>query len=226
LGDDFLKKGDLIWAAGMAAAVLFMLHPAFNGVYVSVNLAHPFLMGFAKFFVLATMGELLTLRIVRGAWTKPSGLLYRAGVWGIIGMATTLMFDVFAGGVSLALEKGLLPGGDSRLAFAFFTSAIANLAFAPTFMSVHKVTDALIDLRIGHKQKAGIAEAVKSVDWEYFATFVLLKTLPIIWIPAHTITFMLPAEYRVLSAALLSVLLGALLAIPKGRAANRQAQKA
>ena len=48
-----------------------------------------------------------------------------------------------------------------------------------------------------------------------FVSFVLMKTIPIFWIPAHTITFLLPSEYRVLSAAFLSIALGAILAFAK-----------
>jgi hypothetical protein len=68
-------------------------------------------------------------------------------------------------------------------------------------------------MRAGEKKKAGLRDAVKKRDWENFFAFVVGKTLPLIWIPAHTVTFLLPAEYRVLMDALLSMLLGALLAI-------------
>jgi hypothetical protein len=43
--------------------------------------------------------------------------------------------------------------------------------------------------------------------------FVFKKTIPFFWIPAHTITFLLPPQYRVLYAALLSVVLGILLGV-------------
>ncbi|HRZ79119.1 MAG TPA: Mpv17/PMP22 family protein, partial [bacterium] len=40
-----------------------------------------------------------------------------------------------------------------------------------------------------------------------------LKTIPLFWIPAHTITFLLPENHRVLFAAILGVVLGVFLAI-------------
>jgi hypothetical protein len=43
--------------------------------------------------------------------------------------------------------------------------------------------------------------------------FVYKKTIPFFWIPAHTVTFLLPAEIRVLFAVVLSVVLGLLLTI-------------
>lgn len=39
------------------------------------------------------------------------------------------------------------------------------------------------------------------------------KTIPFFWFPAHTITFLLPGDARVLFAALLGVVLGIFLAI-------------
>jgi len=57
-----------------------------------------------------------------------------------------------------------------------------------------------------------IDDIVSRIDWKEFVSFIILKTIPFFWIPAHTITFLLPAEYRVLVASLLSVALGVILA--------------
>ena len=43
--------------------------------------------------------------------------------------------------------------------------------------------------------------------------FLFKKTIPLFWVPAHTITFMLPPEYRVLFAALLGVMLGVFMSL-------------
>jgi hypothetical protein len=43
--------------------------------------------------------------------------------------------------------------------------------------------------------------------------FVFKKTIPLFWYPAHTLTFLLPAEYRILFAALLGIVLGVLLSV-------------
>ena len=43
--------------------------------------------------------------------------------------------------------------------------------------------------------------------------FTILKTVPIFWIPAHTVTFLLPSEYQVITAAALSVALGVILSL-------------
>jgi len=42
---------------------------------------------------------------------------------------------------------------------------------------------------------------------------VFKKTIPLFWIPAHTITFLLNPDYQVLFAAFLSIVLGAILAV-------------
>jgi hypothetical protein len=51
------------------------------------------------------------------------------------------------------------------------------------------------------------------LDWTTMWGFVFKKTIPLFWIPAQTINFMLPEEYRVLFAAFLSIVLGVLLSV-------------
>ena len=76
-----------------------------------------------------------------------------------------------------------------------------NLSFAPTMMAFHRITDTFIDLKVGNEgEKVTLGQVVKKIDWDGFVSFVLVKTIPIFWIPAHTITFLLPPEYRVLMA--------------------------
>ena len=63
--------------------------------------------------------------------------------------------------------------------------------------------------------------AVKSVDWSDFIGFVVCKTIPLFWIPAHSVTFMLPPQYRVFMSAFLSIILGLLLAVAKRKTAQK-----
>ena len=56
---------------------------------------------------------------------------------------------------------------------------------------------------------------LKQIDWDRMWNFVFKKTIPFFWIPAHTITFLLPETFQVLFAALLSVALGVLLSLKK-----------
>jgi hypothetical protein len=184
-------------------------------------MAHPYLMGFVKFAVLATIGELCAIRILSGQWKAPVGLIYRTIVWGVLGMGIVLMFEIFFGGVTSAIAKGLLPAGSGfgqQLLKAVFISTIMNLSFAPVFMAFHRFTDTCIDVACGEGVGFGginSAAILARIDWQGFINFVVLKTVPFFWIPAHTITFLLPPEYRVLVAASLSIALGAILAYAK-----------
>lgn len=217
-----MKKFDFLWAALLLLIVAFFAIPSTREIYVSATKAHPYLVGFIKVAILATMGELLAIRIATGEWNMPHGIIWRFVVWGFFGLAFTLVFDVFATGVKGAMTKKLLPfEGDStmsKLAFAFFTSSIMNLIFAPTFMAFHRVTDTYIDLgkgKLGDIFAIKLGNVVDAIDWKGFIGFVVCKTIPLFWIPAHTITFLLPGEYRVLMAAFLSIALGGILAFAK-----------
>jgi hypothetical protein len=215
-----MKKGDFIWGGLLVMVVLFFVLPVTNEFYLEFGAAHPFVMGFAKFFVLGTMGEMLAPRLITKNWIMPKGLLYRAIIWGLIGWMLVVIMPLFNIGVVALQGKGLLPFADSQLSTSFFTSFIMNLAFAPAMMMGHKYTDAMIDLYYKNKKLPKVSEVVDFIDWQGFIGFVCFKTIPFFWIPAHTITFMLPSEYRVLAAAFLGIALGLLVAIPKMKTSN------
>lgn len=58
-----------------------------------------------------------------------------------------------------------------------------------------------------------MGEILAGLNWRVLWGFVFKKTIPLFWFPAHTVTFLLPGNMRVLFAALLGVVLGVLLAI-------------
>ncbi|MEI6297335.1 MAG: hypothetical protein WCO84_06905, partial [bacterium] len=92
-----------------------------------------------------------------------------------------------------------------------------NLFFAPVFMAFHRITDMHImntagTLR-GFFTPIPVSEYVKDGDWLTFWNFVVKWTIPVFWIPAQTLNFMLPEGYRILMAALYSVILGVLLSL-------------
>jgi hypothetical protein len=210
--------GDFLWLALLASVTLFFIFPSTNHVFINLTNSHPLLMGFLKFAILATMGEVLVLRLSAGVWKAPPGLAARMVVWGLIGIAITFMFSFFSAGVTAMVEKGYLPAGSGMAgAFlkAFYTSAIMNLTFGPVFMAAHRLSDTYIDMRVlGSKPSA--KEVAGAINWPGFIDFVVAKTIPFWWIPAHTITFMLPGEYRVLAAAYLSIVLGIILVYARG----------
>ncbi len=220
-----MRSGDFLWLAGLGVVALVLAMPDNRQVFVSLSLAHPYAMGFVKFALLASMGELLAVRIVGGEWRLPTGLWMRAAVWGLLGLAVVLTFEVFNTGVVSAIRKGLLPGGyDTTATFvtALMISAVMNLVFGPTLMGLHRITDTYIDLADGkfaNLARVELRTVISSIDWYGFVSFVLLRTLPFFWIPAHTVTFLLPPEFRVLMAASLSIALGAILAFAKRKPA-------
>ncbi len=212
-----MKKGDLLWLLGFVFFIGIIVVPTSHEIFMTFTTNHIYIGGFIKFFILATMGELLAHRITSGHWIIPLGIFYRAVIWGFLGIVIALMFNVYALGMKEVLSIGLLPYSESALAAAFFTSTVMNLTFAPAMMAFHRITDTYLDLRYAKRSKITLKEVVSHVNWESFVSFVILKTIPFFWIPAHTITFLLPPQYRVLTAAFLSIALGGILALAKKR---------
>lgn len=210
-----MKKGTILWMLVICIFAAILIIPYSRGIFLELTGAHPYIMGFIKFAVLATMGELLAIRITESKWNLPQGVLWRALIWGLIGMMITLIFQIYAAGIAGAIAGGYLPGGQNKFAFAFLAGAIINLTFAPTFMAFHRCTDTYLDLVYEGEKNIKLVDVISRVDWNNFISFVVLKTLPIFWIPAHTLTFMLPGEYRVIMAAALSIALGGILSAAK-----------
>lgn len=101
---------------------------------------------------------------------------------------------------------------------AFCISVVMNVVYAPVMMLMHKVTD--LHILEYHGSLRAFLHPIKMrdimlrrVDWGYMWSFVYKRTIPLFWIPAHTISFLLPAHYRVLFAAILGVALGLILSI-------------
>ena len=102
----------------------------------------------------------------------------------------------------------------SILVSAFLTSVIMNLTFGIVFMALHRISDTYIEMRF-NQAKPSFKELIESINWAAFITFVVGKTIPLFWIPAHTITFALPPYLRVVVAAYLSIILGVILVYAK-----------
>ena len=176
---------------------------------------------------------MLGLRIRTGSYNQPGfGILPRAIVWGLLGFTIKLAFVIFGKGTPAFLtymgleDAGSLMGGAfgaGKLLVAFSISAAMNLIYAPVMMTLHKITDTHIINNGG--TVAGLFKPIRfgdimaSINWQVQWNFVFKKTIPFFWIPAHTITFLLPEQFQVLFAALLGIALGVILAVAslKGR---------
>ncbi|MFV0466199.1 MAG: hypothetical protein ACK5ML_09005 [Lachnospiraceae bacterium] len=212
-------KGDLIWGFVLLIWVLMLVIPVSREAFINTTEAHPYIGGFFKFFILATMGDMLGARILNGKWAFPNHMLAKATVWGLLGIAITLVFTVFMAGAGAAQEAGRLPFAGNVFFHAFFGSAIMNLTFGPMMYIYHKFGDLFVDTWFEKrgKGKVTVPELVDKVDWHAMVEFSWLTTCIFVWIPLHTIVFLMPAQYRVLASAFLSILLGILVAISKKR---------
>ncbi|HBS87166.1 MAG: hypothetical protein A2W91_03025 [Bacteroidetes bacterium GWF2_38_335] len=196
-----------------------------------------YITSFLKFGILATLGEAIGLRITKGIYNYNGfGLIPRAIVWGFLGICIQIAFVVFGAGSPVVLEKlfnvkgaiqsmwyaGYFDAADNgfgteRILSAVTISILLNMIFAPVFMTYHKITDTHI---LNNKGTLGgflrwidIKGIFPVLNWKVQWNFIFKKTIPFFWIPAHTVTFLLVEEYRIIFAALLGIVLGIILAI-------------
>lgn len=225
--DILMKKQDILVIVCTAAILSpFFLSGTVYAFYKGFNAAHPMIMSFIKFAVLATFGECIGLRITNGVYNRTGfGILPRAVVWGVLGMGIGMAMTIFAHGTPVFLASmGMtdaaavmaMPLSWSKAFVALCISVAMNTIFAPVFMTLHKVTDTHIMQTGGtlagfFGNKLPMGEILANLDWRRQWGFVFKKTIPFFWYPAHTITFLLPGDFRVLFAALLGVALGVLL---------------
>ena len=223
-----MKKNDFYFLIFVLVLfVPFFLSEELYTGYKTTNAAHPFLIGFLKFAILATMGESIGLRLREGIYNKKGfGLIPRAIVWGFLGMTIVMAFKIFSVGAPAFLKSlGIEGAAESlggpmsglRVLTAFTISVTLNLIYAPIMMTLHKITDTHIIKNGG--TVAGLLKPIKmgdiiaKLDWKVQWNFIFKKTIPFFWIPAHTITFLLPVEFQVLFAALLGIALGVILSL-------------
>jgi hypothetical protein len=235
-----MKKQDLLFCLLLIVILLpFIPLPIFASFQSAFlyNESYWLITSFIKFGILATLGEVIGLRIKTGNYNAPGfGILPRAIVWGFLGISIKMAFVVFAVGVPAFLEKSCGVKGvvdamklkdifdasangsaGIRLLAAFSISTVMNIVFAPIMMTFHKITDTHITDNNG--TLSGFFKPIKfgnifpRINWFVQWDFVFKRTIPFFWIPAHTITFLLPNEYRVVFAAFLGIALGIFLSI-------------
>jgi len=215
------KAGDIGWLGIIGTTAALLAIPFSRSNYEVFVGAFPYLSGFVKFLVLATMGELLVIRLKEGRWRKSTGFVAKAVAWGVIGVLITFMFRFYFVSVHALQETDLLPGGGIPIAGAFLTSFFMNMTFGFVFMTAHRFSDVIIEYRVTNGRFAPVAEMISPVDWPSFLLFIT-KTIVFFWIPIHTLVFLLPPAYRILAAAALSIVLGLLLTVA-GRSSARRA---
>lgn len=176
----------------------------FQAWFQTIQQNHPFVIGFLKFASIAIIGDFLAARLREKHW-HVDGFLAKMGVWGLIGMTLVVIFPLFELGIRGVFERFGWP--QVTLLMAFFMSLTMNLFFAPLMMGFHRLTDGFIEALV-KGQKTTFKHLIETMAWPQFLNFTLGKTIPFFWLPAHTLTFLMPDGWRVVYAALLGVSLG------------------
>lgn len=168
--------------------------------YIAWVTGHPLWSAAAQFAVLGTLGEALSLLVRRkplaalGAWWR---VILKVAAWGLLGVVIKYGFTGMKGFVDALISKSLLPhASHGSVLWAFMVSVFTNVFFGPQMMFFHRLEDCLIAWKW---DLAGLRKAWGTLLW--------------FWIPAHTVTFSLPAEYQIGLAALWSVALGLILGL-------------
>jgi len=232
-----MKKNDFVFII----ALIIFFYPFFVSEYVyelykDFNHSHGMIMAFIKFAVLATLGEVIGLRIRTGRYNKEGfGILPRAIYWGFFGLTIKIAFIIFATGVpnflqyigfQNSIEIMKQPFTIQKLIISFSISTAMNLIYAPVLMTAHKITDTHIVINEGKLsalfKPINVSEIITKIDWKVQWEFVFKKTILLFWIPAHTITFLLPVDFQILFAAILGIVLGTLLAIASVMGKNKK----
>ncbi len=208
------KLISLVWGIIFGIVIAILYFDISREIFVKLTKDYPYLMGIIKIGLLGTMGELFGAKIGTGKWRLGGIRLWqRVIVWAFLGVVFTAVFPLFSFGVDGLLEAKLLPGKSITFLEAFWKSFFMNIIFAFPMMVFHRFTDTLIE-----KGKLftvwPVTETFISIDWKNMFRIVGFACIWF-WIPAHTITFLLPAEFRVMSAALLAIALGFILGLAK-----------
>ncbi len=196
---------------GLASAAILV----WPGAFAALTRDHPFAMGFLKFALLATFGEHLKRRLAVGRWAGEGArmLLARAAGWGLFGVWFAMVFPLFSAGVDALVALALWPAGPP-LWLAFSKSLWINVLglYGWTMMLAHEWLNACL----AAGRPVALPAFAETLDRDIWFGRVP-RTILLFWVPAHTVTFSLPGEWRILSAAALSVALGFLLSRPAPR---------
>ncbi|HIE15597.1 MAG TPA: hypothetical protein EYP69_01600, partial [Bacteroidales bacterium] len=188
-----MKKQDILFIIfSLILFSPFFLSDTVYQFYLSFNKSHGFVMAFIKFAILASLGELIGLRIRTGQYLKPEfGLAARMIYWGIFGLTIKMAFIIFATGVPNFLQALGLNGANElmkgplvwqKVLLSFSISATMNLIYAPVLMTFHKITDTHLLMNKGSFRSIvkpiEFGKIMQEMDWGVQWHFVFKKTIP------------------------------------------------
>ncbi|MGM0598964.1 MAG: hypothetical protein ACQETH_04000 [Candidatus Rifleibacteriota bacterium] len=164
--------------------------------YIELVKTYPILTAMVQFAILGTFGDIISKWIVERKISKPftiKVMLLKALEWAFLAILIKYAFVGFKGFVKLLVAEQYLPElGNFTRAFAISTTM--NLQFGLLLVLMHRLLDNLIARQSNWNN---IDKGFYSLLW--------------FWIPAHTVTFMLPKHFQIGLAALWSVMLGIIL---------------
>jgi len=167
-------------------------------LYVNWVKTMPIISAMIQFAILGTLGEVISRWINTKNIHYPFGLwltIWKMIIWAILAIGIKYAFKGYTGFVEYLEAHEYLPPLQA-FGKAFAISAFMNLQFGLTLVLGHRVLDNLPEK---HKNWQNLDKSLYSLIW--------------FWIPAHTVTFMLPELYRIGLAALWSVVLGVILGV-------------
>jgi hypothetical protein len=164
--------------------------------YIDIVTAHPIITAMVQFAILGTLGDMIASWIVKKKIFLPYTsveILLKFAEWAFLAILIKYAFTGYKSFVEGLVNNGLLPELNN-FTNALSVSASMNLQFGVLLVLLHRLLDNLIARK---SNWANIEKGFYSLIW--------------FWLPAHTITFMLPKPYQIGLAALWSVVLGIIL---------------
>lgn len=226
-----MKKSDLVFI--LVLCLIFAPFIAFGEAfdfYRKMSGEHAMVMGFLQYALFATMGEMLGKRFQTGSYCGDGfGAPIRALVWGAMGLTIVAAIQIFGSGTPVYLDymfgessgtfaSAIFSPGFSglKLLGAFFMAFFLDVFFSPLFIIVFGLFDMHIKQTGGtvrgfFSHKVKYSENLRNMDWSAQWKFVFMKTIPLFWIPMHTVMYLLPGEFQVLMSSTLNIVLGIIL---------------
>lgn len=163
---------------------------------------YPIISAMIQFAILGTVGDWIAKVIQNKKIFWPFSVketIWKFIEWAFLAVLIKAAFVGFKGFVDAMVDYGLLAEvfkTQGHFLRAFAISVVMNLQFGFLLVILHRILDYL---PFGKTSWTGIHKGFYSLLW--------------FWIPAHTVTFMLPNDFQIGLAAFWSVMLGLILGL-------------
>jgi len=164
--------------------------------YIELVQAKPIITAMIQFALLGTFGDVISKWIISKKIFAPFNLItmiLKMVEWAFLAVCIKYAFIGFHGFIDSLTDYAFLPELN-KVSYAFAISLSMNLQFGPFLVIAHRLLDNFID---GKKNWDNLDKGFYSLLW--------------FWIPAHTVTFILPKPFQIGLAALWSIVLGIIL---------------